>query len=98
MKFVIFSKISMFLAIKFNIFAGLFKSIKYSAYFCKKKLFCKTPHAFYRLVQSGNLFRAAGKILPFQGWSEMAIKIINLHFMTLTVTPSLQLLSVTEFG
>ena len=27
----------MFLAIKFNIFAGLFKSINYSAYFCKKK-------------------------------------------------------------
>ena len=58
----------MFLAINFNIFAGLFKSINYSAYFCKKKgRFYKTPHAFYRLVYSGNFFGAAGKKLLFQG-------------------------------
>ena len=36
--------------------------------FVKKGRFYKTPpNTFYRLVYSGNLFKAAGKILLFQG-------------------------------
>ena len=46
--------------------------------FVKKGSFFKTPHTFYQLVYSGNLFRAAGKILLFQGCPDFQLDFFSV--------------------